>query len=277
MRLAAKWVRQRCHPAPGRVAPTASTRPGWASEVTSRTPVRPQATRSGEERQPARTVLGGVDLQAQDLPIPLGVDTGSDQGRDLDHPAALADLHRQRVGGDERVRPGVQRVGAERLDLRVEVLRHRRDLRLRQPRDAQRGHQLLQPPSGHPEQVGGGHDRHQRGCPTAGPGGRCADPPAPRCARRRPRRTPRRPAPTSAPRGTCAACRTTDPGSPRPAAGQGNRTGQSWDLRLSWCSSSEIHLPGSLRITRWPHPSAAPRRTFPPYTNPLDSTSPDGR
>ncbi len=49
MRLAAKWVRHRCHAVPGRVAPIASTRPACASEVTRPTGpawVRPRATRS---------------------------------------------------------------------------------------------------------------------------------------------------------------------------------------------------------------------------------------
>ena len=39
-------MRQRCQVAPGRFAAIASTRPVWASEVTSRTPVSPRATRS---------------------------------------------------------------------------------------------------------------------------------------------------------------------------------------------------------------------------------------
>ena len=36
--------------------------------------------------------------------MPVGVDAGRDQGVHVDHPAALADLEHQRVGGDERVR-----------------------------------------------------------------------------------------------------------------------------------------------------------------------------
>jgi hypothetical protein len=43
-RLRMKCVRQRCQLAPGSVAAIASTSPGWASEVTSRTPRRPRAT-----------------------------------------------------------------------------------------------------------------------------------------------------------------------------------------------------------------------------------------
>ena len=77
-----------------------------------------------EEREPAGAVLGGVDLQAEDLPVPLRVHPGRDQHGDLDHAPALADLHGERVGGDERVRARVQGAGAKLLDLPVEVLRH---------------------------------------------------------------------------------------------------------------------------------------------------------
>ena len=82
-----------------------------------------------EESEPASAVLGGGDLQAEDLPMPVGVDAGGDQGVDRDHPAAFADLEHQRVGGDEGERPRVgQGSGAEVLHVRVEVGRHRADL-----------------------------------------------------------------------------------------------------------------------------------------------------
>ena len=82
-----------------------------------------------EERQPAGAVLGAADLQATpaDLPVAVGVHPGREQRVDVDRAAALADLEDQRVGGHERVRAGVQRAGAERLHLRVEVLGHRAD------------------------------------------------------------------------------------------------------------------------------------------------------
>ena len=40
--------------------------------------------------------------------MPVGVDPGGHQGVHVDHPAALADLEHQGVGGHERVGPGVQ-------------------------------------------------------------------------------------------------------------------------------------------------------------------------
>jgi hypothetical protein len=36
-----------------------------------------------EERQPAGTVLGAGDLQAEDLPVPVGVDAGRQQRVEL--------------------------------------------------------------------------------------------------------------------------------------------------------------------------------------------------
>jgi len=48
---------------------------------------------------------------------PISVHTRGDQAGEVDDPAGLADLHRQRARGDERVGAGVQRPAAERLDL----------------------------------------------------------------------------------------------------------------------------------------------------------------
>ena len=53
-----------------------------------------------EERQPARTVLGGGDLHPEDLPVAFGVDPDSDQRAHAHDPAVLADLEHQRIGGN---------------------------------------------------------------------------------------------------------------------------------------------------------------------------------
>ena len=90
-----------------------------------------------EERQPRGAGLGRSDLAAEDLPVPVAVDPGGHQHGRVDHAAALADLHRQGVGGHERVRAGVQRAGAEGLDLGIQVLGHLADLGPRQRGDAQ--------------------------------------------------------------------------------------------------------------------------------------------
>ena len=82
-----------------------------------------------EERQPPGAVLGAGDLQAEDLPVPVGVHARGEQGVDVHHAAALADLQHQRVRGDERVGPGVQRPGPERLHLLIQIPGHLADLR----------------------------------------------------------------------------------------------------------------------------------------------------
>jgi hypothetical protein len=115
-----------------------------------------------EEGQPAGAVLGGGDLQAEDLPMPVGVHAGGDQGVHAHHPAALADLQDQRVGGHERVGTGVQRAVPEVGDLGVQVLGHLADLRLREPGDAQALDQLLHPPGRDAQQVAGGDHGSQR-------------------------------------------------------------------------------------------------------------------
>jgi hypothetical protein len=92
----------------------------------------------------------------------VGVDPGGHQGMDVDHPAALADLEDQGVGGHERVGPGVQRAVPEVRDLAVEVLGHLAHLGLRQPGDAQGLDELLHPPGRGPEQVAGGDHGGQR-------------------------------------------------------------------------------------------------------------------
>ena len=108
-----------------------------------------------EEGEPARTVLVAGHVQAEDLPAAVGVDPDRDQAVHVDRPAVLADLDDQRVDPHERVRAGIQRPATERLDLRVQVPGHLRDLTLGQLFDAELLDQLLHPPRRHPEQIRG--------------------------------------------------------------------------------------------------------------------------
>ena len=102
-------------------------------------------------------------MQAEDLAVPVGVDTGRHQGVDTDDPATLTHLQHKSVGGHERERAGViETPGAELFHVRVELLGHLADLRLRQCRDAQRLHQLVHLPGADPEQVAGRHHAGQR-------------------------------------------------------------------------------------------------------------------
>jgi len=99
-----------------------------------------------EERQPAGAVLGGADVDTEDLPVPVGVHPGRSQHVHMHDPAAFADLHRQRIRREERVRAGVQRPAAEVRDQHVQLGGHHRDLRLPQPGDPQRLDQPFHPP-----------------------------------------------------------------------------------------------------------------------------------
>jgi hypothetical protein len=130
--VAASWVRQRCQAAPGSVAPMASTSPPVGIGGHQGDPGQPAGDQVAEERQPPGAVLGRGDLQAQQFAVPVGVDPDRDQGVHVHDPPGLADLEHQGVGG------------------------HRRDLRLRQPRDPEALDQLLHPPGAHPQQIAGG-------------------------------------------------------------------------------------------------------------------------
>lgn len=64
---------------------------------------------------------------------------------DVDRAPTLTHFEDQGVGSQERVRPGIQWPGPERLDLRIEVAGHLRHLGLGKPGDAQGLDQLLHP------------------------------------------------------------------------------------------------------------------------------------
>ena len=75
--------------------------------------------RAGQVR---RGGLARRDPQAKHLTATVGVHPGSNQHDGVDDAAALADLHRQRVGGDERERASVaERAVAELLNVLVEL------------------------------------------------------------------------------------------------------------------------------------------------------------
>jgi hypothetical protein len=95
--------------------------------------------------------------------VPVTVDTGRDQDHSVDDPPALAHLHGQGVGGDEREGSGlVEGPVAEGLDLLVQVGGHPGHLRLRQAVDAQLLDELVHPAGAHPGQITVRHHRDQR-------------------------------------------------------------------------------------------------------------------
>lgn len=123
-----------------------------------------------KERQPARPILGRGHGHAQDFSVALGVDPRGDQGVHPDDAAVLAHLEHQGVGGDERVRAGVEGSGAKRLDLLIEVLDHLRYLGLGKACHTEGFDEALNAPRRHAQQIAGRHHTSQRplGALTAG-------------------------------------------------------------------------------------------------------------
>jgi NAD(P)H-hydrate repair Nnr-like enzyme with NAD(P)H-hydrate epimerase domain len=75
-----------------------------------------------EERVPCGPGLGGGDGQAEDLAAPVSVHASGNQDDRVHDAAAFADLHRQRVSGDERERASlVERSVTELIDGLVQV------------------------------------------------------------------------------------------------------------------------------------------------------------
>ena len=65
-----KWVRQRCQDAPvSTVDASASTQPAWASEITSGRAGQAAGDQPAQEGEPAGAVLGGDDVEAEDLAV----------------------------------------------------------------------------------------------------------------------------------------------------------------------------------------------------------------
>ena len=124
---------------------------------------------AAQECQPPRAVLGGGDIQAQDLPLPVRVGAGGDQRVHVHRPAALAHLLGQRIDPHECVGAAVQRPRAEASHHLIQFHRHHADLRLAQLRHAQGLGQLLHPPRRDAQQVGRRHDGGQRPLSPAAP------------------------------------------------------------------------------------------------------------
>jgi hypothetical protein len=117
----------------------------------------------GEERVPGRPRLAGGSLQTEHFAAPVRVDTGRDQHDDVHDLAALADLHSQRVSGDERERSRLgQRSVPEVRDLLVELGCHPGHLRLRQRVDPEGLHQFVHPTCADASEVAVRDDSDQR-------------------------------------------------------------------------------------------------------------------
>ncbi len=162
-------MRHHCRAAPGKVAPTAAIRPGWASEVTSCTPDRPRAARPRPNAsQPARS---------QRWPPPCRGPPGARRGRSrrgAGRVRARPDRPREpsppahRPSRTWRARPPT--AGPERLCPLVPHRGHAQDLGGGQAHHAPGLGRFLHPPSRHTQQVAGGHHRGGLLGPPAGLG-----------------------------------------------------------------------------------------------------------
>jgi hypothetical protein len=102
----------------------------WATTATH------TASSPSDNDEMANATTAGTDqatAPAAMSAVAVGVDPGRHQHDGVDDPTVLADLHRQRIRGDEGERPGLsQRAGPERGHLLVEISGHPGYLRLRQ-------------------------------------------------------------------------------------------------------------------------------------------------
>jgi hypothetical protein len=114
-----------------------------------------------QEREPSCAVFGGDHIDTEDLAVPIRVHAGRDHRRDVDDPATLTDLLRQRVHPHVRVGPVLERTVAELRDDRVELGSHPTHLRLRQRLDPERLHQPVHATRGHAADVTLGDHRDE--------------------------------------------------------------------------------------------------------------------
>ncbi len=125
-------------------------------------PGQPPGDEAAEERRPARSILGGDHVDAEDLAVAVGVHAGRDHRRDRDDPAALAHLVEERVEPEVGVGALIEGAVPELGHLLVEVLRELGDLGLAHPLDPHRAHEVVDAPGGHALDVGLADHRDER-------------------------------------------------------------------------------------------------------------------
>lgn len=154
-------MRQRCQLAPGRFAAAAhESLVGVGGDQAD--PAESSGDQVGEELVTGRAGLAGRDTHPEDFAMPVRVDAGGEHHHGVDHAAALADLHGQRVGSDEGERPSLcQATVAELLDVLIELSGHSTDLGLRQPVDAEGVDQFVHASGGDTGEVAIGDHRDQ--------------------------------------------------------------------------------------------------------------------
>ena len=122
---------------------------------------QPSSHQAPQERQPPGTILGGDHVEAEHLPMSLGIDPHGDHDGHIDDAAVLAHLLGQGVEAHVGVGTAVEGSGPERRHLGVELFGHAGHLGLGQRLDAERVHQTLDAPGRHTPHVALGYHRHQ--------------------------------------------------------------------------------------------------------------------
>jgi hypothetical protein len=107
---------------------------------------QPSGDEPSQERGPARSILGGVQVKPQDLPSAGGVHAGGDHAGHVADPPVLAHLLRERIEPEVGVGTAVEWAGPEGFDLVIEFLGHLRHAGLGDPLDPERPHESLDPP-----------------------------------------------------------------------------------------------------------------------------------
>ncbi len=125
-------------------------------------PRQPPGHERAQEGRPGRGVLGGDDVEADDLAPALGVDGGGDDRRDVHHPAALAHLLGEGVDPQVAIGALVQGALPELGHHGVELGGEAGHLGLGDPLDADGLDQVVDPPGRHPGHVGLADHRHER-------------------------------------------------------------------------------------------------------------------
>jgi hypothetical protein len=98
--------------------------------VTREVPGEAPSDQAAQERQPTGAVFGGDHIESEYLPVAVAVHTDGDDHRDVDDPAALADLLGQGVHPHIGVGAGIEGPVPELGDHLVELGGHAGDLGL---------------------------------------------------------------------------------------------------------------------------------------------------
>jgi hypothetical protein len=124
-------------------------------------PGQPSGHQTPEEGGPAGSVLGGDEVNTQDLPVSIGVHPGGHHHGHVDDPASLSDLLGEGVHPDVGVGTGIEGSVAKGGHRLVQGLRQLGDLGLGDPGDPHRLHHVVDPAGGDPFDVALGDHGHQ--------------------------------------------------------------------------------------------------------------------